>query len=74
MPKITFEKEVSEAQYEVFQMVLKLQETTSDDFIWDAVVNVVVAELESATSSPLYEKTGFGKTYQSTSKPGQDQQ
>ncbi|WP_415283507.1 hypothetical protein [Candidatus Nitrososphaera sp. FF02] len=57
MPKITFEKEVTEDQYDLLQVALKLGKISQDDFIWAATQGSILAELESADTSKLAEAT-----------------
>ena len=59
MPKITFEKEVTPELYEVYQMVLKLDAQTSEQYIWGTIRRAIIATLESANESPLLNKAGW---------------
>ncbi|MEO9294507.1 MAG: hypothetical protein ABI347_02790 [Nitrososphaera sp.] len=59
MPKITFEKEVTQEQYDAFEVALKLEQQTADEYILGAVRRAIVATPESANESALAIKAGL---------------
>ena len=61
MPKITFEKEVTEEQFDAFEVALKLEQQASEEYIWGAVRRAIIATLESADESALLNKAGLSE-------------
>ena len=53
MPKIEFSREVTKEQYDLLQAVLKLNEQTFDQWMWENITASVEGDLENADRSPL---------------------
>ena len=51
-----FEREISEEQSKLLQIVVELNQTTFDEYIWQAISDAVAADFESADSLPLAQK------------------
>ena len=64
MPKIEFSREVTQEQYDLLQAVLKLNEQTFDQWMWENITASVEGDLENADRSPLayeWDSEGEGK-------------
>ena len=51
-----FEREITEEQNELLQIVVELNQTSMADWLWKAIEDSLDADLESADSSPLAQK------------------
>ena len=57
MPKITFEREVTEDQYKMIQAATILQEKSIDDYVWTAITTQIQNDLVvDAEGTPLSQK------------------
>jgi hypothetical protein len=59
MPKLTFEKDLTQDEYDLLQVALKLGKTSQDEFIWAAIQGSILSELEGAVESPLANDGGM---------------
>ena len=51
-----FEREITEEQNKLLDVLIELNQTTFNDWMWDAIESAVEADLASADSSPLAQR------------------
>ena len=51
-----FEREITEEQNKLLQIIVELNQTSIEDWVWTAIKDSLGADLESADSLPLAQK------------------
>ena len=51
-----FEREITEEQNRLLQIVVEFSQMSMADWVWEAILDSLDADLESADSSPLAQK------------------